>query len=134
MAFPVIVVLGWVITGQRPPLTSLVIRWMIRRMCRRLLAVLLILGWVSLSGFDVVEDLDEAPGQTALSPAPDDATSGSKRGGWGPLANNIVESANRIQDTNVVLISIAETGFDYEPVFQFQKHFQLHKLYHVFLI
>jgi hypothetical protein len=107
---------------------------MIRRMCRKLLAVLLILGWVSLSGFDVIEDLDEAPGQTALSPAPDDATSGSKRGGWGPLANNIVESANRIQDTNVVLISIAETGFYYEPVFQFQKHFQLHKLYHVFLI
>ena len=134
MAFPVIVVLGWVITGQRPPLTSLVIRWMIRRMCRRLLAVLLILGWVSLSGFDVVEDLDEAPGQTAVSTAPDHEGSSSKRGGWGPLANNIVESANRIQDTTVVLISIAETGFDYEPVFQFQKHFQLHKLHHVFLI
>ncbi|HEY7715980.1 MAG TPA: hypothetical protein VIE90_15825 [Candidatus Binatia bacterium] len=115
-------------------MTSLIIGRMIRRMCRRLLAVLLILGWVSLSGFDVIEDLDEAPGQTAISTAPDDEGSNAKRGGWGPLANNIVESANRNQDTDVVLIKIAETDFDNEPVFQFQKHFQLHKLYHVFLI
>jgi hypothetical protein len=59
-------------------------------MCRRLIAVLLILGWISLSGFDVVEDLDEIPGQVTISSASPDNNPISKRGGWGPLANNIV--------------------------------------------
>ena len=106
----------------------------IRRMCRRLLAVLLILGWVSLSGFDVVEDLDEAPGQTAVSTAPDHEGSSSKRGGWGPLANNMVESAHRTQQINSPHVSFAPTFFDFDPTPVFRRHFQLHKLYRVFLI
>lgn len=34
---------------------------MISIMFRKLIAALLILGWISLSGFDLVEDLDEVP-------------------------------------------------------------------------
>ena len=107
---------------------------MIPRMCRRLLAALLILGWVSLSGFDVVEDLDEVPGQAAVSRAPDADSSNSKRGGWGPLANNIIESANRTQQVNSALVSFTPTILDFDPVPVFRRHFQLHKLYRVFLI
>lgn len=107
---------------------------MIRRMCRRLLAALLIIGWVSLSGFDVVEDLDEVPGQVAVSTSSPDDSSTSKRGGWGPLANNIIESANRTQQVNSALVSFTPTIFAFDPVPVFRRHFQLHKLYRVFLI
>jgi hypothetical protein len=115
-------------------LTSSAIEWMIPRMCRRVLAALLILGWVSLSGFDVVEDLDEVPGQVAVSSSSTDNSSTSKRGGWGHLANNIIESANRIQQLNSALVSFRPTIFNFDPVPVFRRHFQLHKLYRVFLI
>ena len=103
-------------------------------MCIRLIAALLILGWVSLSGFDVVEDLDEVPGQAAVSnTAPGDG-SASKRGGWGPLANNIIESANRTQPASIGVVGFTPTIFDFDPVPILRRHFQLHKLYRVFLI
>jgi hypothetical protein len=38
---------------------------MIRGMCRRFLAILLVIGWVGLSGFDLAEDLDAISSQTA---------------------------------------------------------------------
>src|SRR6266508_4023389 len=107
---------------------------MILSMCRKLIAALLILGWISLSGFDVVEDLDEVPGQVAVSSSSLDDSSSSKRGGWGPLANNIVESANHTQHTDVALVSFTRTIFDPPPILDFRGHFQLHKLYRVFLI
>jgi hypothetical protein len=103
-------------------------------MCRKLIAALLIIGWVSLSGFDVVEDLDQVPGQVAVSRSSADDSSTSKRGGWGPLANNIIESANRIQQINSALVSFTPIFVDFDPVPVFHRHFQLHKLYRVFLI
>jgi hypothetical protein len=103
-------------------------------MCRKLIAALLIIGWVSLSGFDLVEDLDEVPGQVAVSNSPSHDSSTSKRGGWGPLANNIIESANRIQQVDSALVSFAPTIFDFDAVPVFRRHFQLHKLNRVFLI
>ncbi len=115
-------------------LTSFWIAWMIPSMCRKLVGVLLILGWISLSCFDVVEDLDEIPGQVAVSSSSPDESSTSKRGGWGPLANNIVESANPTQQTDVALVRFTPTIFDPDPVLDFRGHFQLHKLYRVFLI
>jgi len=107
---------------------------MILRMCRKFIAGLLILGWTSLSGFDVVEDLDEIPGQIAVSSTSPDDSSTSKRSGWGPLANNIVESANRTQPADVALVSFTPTIFDPDPVLDFRRHFQFYKLYRVFLI
>lgn len=103
-------------------------------MCRKLIAALLIVGWISLSGFDVVEDLDEIPGQVAVSSTSPANSSTSKRGGWGPLANNIVESANRTEQADVAVIAVTPTAFYFDPVFAFRRHFQLYKLYRVFLI
>lgn len=120
--------------GDQVDLTSSDIEWMIPRMCRRVLAALLIIGWVSLSGFDVVEDLDEVPGQAAVSSGSADNSSTSKRGGWGNLANNIIESANRIQQVYSTLPSSIPTILDFDPVPVFRRHLQLHKLYRVFLI
>jgi hypothetical protein len=115
-------------------LTTFAIEWIIRRMRRRLLAALLVFGWVSLSGFDVVEDLDEAPGQPALSKASGDGSSGSKRGGWGPLANNIVESANRTKQIDFALVMFPSRIFCLHFVLEIHRRSQLHKLYRVFLL
>jgi hypothetical protein len=105
---------------------------MILIMLRKLIAALLILGWISLSGFDVVEDLDEVPCRVA-STSPDGSSS-SKRGEWEPFVNNIVdECANRTQQADVALVS-SPTIFDLDPILDFRGHVQLHKLYHVFLI
>jgi hypothetical protein len=93
---------------------------MIRRMCRRLLAALLIFGWVSLSGFDVVEDLD-------------DAGPGSKRA-MGSLANNSIESASRTKPANLAPVDFGVIIFRIAPLTEFRKHSQLHKLFRVFLI
>jgi hypothetical protein len=107
---------------------------MIPSMCRKIIAALVIVGWISLSVFDVVEDLDEVPGQASVSTSsPDDGT--SKRGGWGPLANNIVESANQIKKADdIALVSFIPIIFEFLPVLDFRKHSQLHKLFRVFLI
>lgn len=107
---------------------------MISNMCRRVIAALLILGWISLSGFDVVEDLDEIPGQVAVSSASPQDGSTPKRVGWGPLANNIVESANRTLQDDLEVVSFTATIFDPDPVLEFRRHSRLHKLHHVFLI
>jgi hypothetical protein len=98
-----------------------------------MLVALLILGWISLSVFDVVEDLDEVPGQTAVSGSSTD-NGFSKRGGWGPLANNIVESATRTDHASVALVSFTPSVFHPKSVNFFRRQFQLHKLYRVFLI
>jgi hypothetical protein len=114
-------------------LTSTGIGPMIRPMFRRILAALLIIGWVSLSGFDVVEDLDDISRQTVLSSAsPDDSS--SKVRGWGPLANNIIESANRIQQDSGTLVSFTASSFNHYQLLDLRRQLQLHKLYCVFLI
>ncbi len=106
---------------------------MIPRMCRKFAAILLILGWISLSGFDVLEDLDGVSGQGTLSNASDNG-SNAKFHDRVPLANNIVESANRIQQTDLALVNFTPTLFDCETLLEFRRHSQLHKLYQVFLI
>ncbi|HEX9786461.1 MAG TPA: hypothetical protein VGB09_00475 [Candidatus Binatia bacterium] len=115
-------------------MTSFMIGQMIRRMCRKVLAALLIFGWVILSGFDLVEDLDEVPGQAGVSSASSPDNSKSKRGGWGTLANNIVESATRIPQAFVEFFGLTATIFDLDVNFDFRRYVQLHKLYRVFLI
>jgi len=106
---------------------------MIPRMCRRITAVLLILGWISLSGFDVVEDLDGVPTQRALAGASGNGST-AKLHDRTPLANNIVESANRIQHADLALVNFTPTLFDCDTLLEFRRHSQLHKLYQVFLI
>jgi hypothetical protein len=120
--------------GAKQSLTSSIIGRMIRRMRREVLATLLVLGWISLSGFDLVEDLDEIPGQVAVSSASPKESPTFKVNGQAPLANNIIESANRIQDTAVSLTSFMPANFHFVTVLDFRRHSQLHKLYRVFLI
>jgi hypothetical protein len=104
-------------------------------MFRRIFAALVVLGWVSLSFFDVIEDLDEVPGQVSVSQSSENDTTNSKRGGWGPLANNIVEFLNRIQKpADIALFNSISVFFGFAPVIDFRKHSQLHKLFQVFLI
>jgi hypothetical protein len=103
-------------------------------MLRRLLAALIVLGWVGLSVFDVVEDLDEVPGRAAVSKTSGDGGAGSKRGGWGPLANNIVESANRTKQIEFNSVTFGSRIFDFAPLLEHHRRSQLHKLYRVFLI
>jgi hypothetical protein len=105
---------------------------MIAAMFRRVVAALLVIGWISLSGFDVVEDLDEALGQIQLSGSKDSAQ-GSKRA-MGSLANNMIESASRTKPVNLAIENFALSIFRFEPLTEFRKHVQLHKLYRVFLI
>jgi hypothetical protein len=100
-------------------------------MFRRVLSALLVFCWVSLSVFDIVEDLDA--GQTAVSNSfPDDRF--SKRGGLGPVADNIVESAARTEQVSVPLGDPISSISDRRSVSIFRRQFQLHKLYRVFVI
>jgi hypothetical protein len=102
-------------------------------MSRRFWAVLLIFGWVSLSGFDVLDDLDQVPGQAAVSRSSHEASSSSKRA-MGALANHIDESANSAQKVHTLSVSLAPTIFAVDSLPDVHRHSQLHKLYHVFLI
>ena len=103
-------------------------------MCRKLLAALLILGWISLSCFDVVEDLDEIPAQAAVSHGfPDNGN--SKVWGWGPLLHNIVEFASSAARHDFALFIFTDTIPTPEPnLEEFRGYIHLHKLYQVFLI
>jgi hypothetical protein len=106
---------------------------MIARMCRRIVAILLIFGWVSLSGFDVLEDLGGVSGHRKLS-SPSQSASGAKTHKSYPLANNIVESADLIHRTLSTLVGFAPVSFACDTLLGFRRHSQLHKLYRVFLI
>jgi len=88
-------------------------------MRKTILAALLIVGWIILSGID----FDQIPGQAALSTVSSQDFTASKFSGLGIFPNTKVESANFEQ-----CISHLDTGLDFE------KHFQRHKLYHLFLI
>ena len=102
-------------------------------MWRKTAGALVILGWISLSCFDVVEDLDEIPGQAAVSKSsPNNAS--AKRGGWGPLANNTVESAIYTEQDYIARLTFIPTIIDSESFLDFHGYFPLHKLHRVFLI
>jgi len=101
-------------------------------MRRKVLATLLIVGWVILSGFDVLEDL-EFPGLASVDISRD-ADPTVPVAGWGLLANNIVESAYRLHQVDIVLVDSTTVTFDLDAVLDLHIYFQLHKLYHVFLI
>jgi hypothetical protein len=100
----------------------------------RILASVLIAGWVILSGFDLIEDLDDVPGQVAISTAsPQDAKS-PKLGGWGTFANNMVECADLGKQNDSV--SVEHTNFSCSSfsVVDSLKASQRHKLHRVLLI
>ena len=107
---------------------------MIRRMGKTFVAPLLILGWVLLSGLDLVEDLGKVPGDGVVSNASSPDSLRWKRNGWGALANNILESATRIPQACVASLDLTALIFAFDVNFDFRRSFRLHKLYRVFLI
>jgi hypothetical protein len=103
----------------------------IASMAQKFLALLLIISWLSLSGFDVLEDLD-FPDQVELHSSP--AVPLFDHGRTSRLTHNIVESAGHPK--------IRYFTFTEQPAAQllissqtpFQKTYKLHKLHHAFLI
>jgi hypothetical protein len=102
-------------------------------MSRRLLSVLLIVAWVVLSGLDMLEDID-SPSKDAVVESDTGDGSSSGAGVRPDIVNNIVESAGRIQQPQVLLYSIAVLTFAQEADRDFRRFFPLHKLYRVYLI
>jgi len=101
-------------------------------MCKKVIASLLIAGWVILSGFAVLEDL-EFPDGAAVARLRDLSSQSIVAGGEF-LTNNIVESAYRIQQAYCDLVGPTILTLNFDAVPDFRAYFQLHKLYHVFLI
>jgi hypothetical protein len=101
-------------------------------MLRRSLAVLLVLSWIILSGFDVVEDLD-LPDAIELCNSKPAEPSGAP---WScRLVNNIVESANASSGRDAVVVAEPVVGlapFAALPVSH--TKLKLHKLHAIFLI
>jgi hypothetical protein len=100
-------------------------------MLRKRLALLLVVLWVILSGYDVTEDLN-LPDRVALHHTTDALSFGA--GSAGLLARNIVESADR---PRLRYASSPEHYLEftasYAPSLS-QRVFKLHKVNQVFLI
>jgi len=100
-------------------------------MLRKVLACLLIVSWVILSGLDLLEDLD-LPIEVAVhspleGPLPN----------LGPgvdLVNNILESGDRTKLCHSELFKLAAIYLSGDAVLSFKKVFRLHKLHRVYLI
>ena len=100
-------------------------------MYRKPLAILLVCSWVILSGFDLLEDLDESldPGaQSSRACRVPHGASGTN------VANNIVESADRVQPFYTGLFDLPSVHASADLDLSFKKASQLHKLHRVFLI
>jgi hypothetical protein len=102
-------------------------------MCRQVFATLLIAGWIILSGYDVLEDLD-FPNQPVISENSHNASHASSAVSWDALANNMVESAYRLHQDYTCRLTSADLTSNLDALTGFGAYFQLHKLYRVFLI
>lgn len=112
-------------------MTKLRLQMNIAWMAQKFLALILVMSWLSLSGFDVLEDLD-IPDQVKLY------SSTTKplldHGRTARLTHNIVESAghSRVRyfcctEQPALQLSICFPNLS-------QKTYKLHKLHHAFLI
>jgi len=100
-------------------------------MFRKVLGLLLVFSWISLSGFDVTEDLD-FPDQIEFQSSTDLPT--ASNGPAGILARNIVESADHTASRGPHLLEqFATRKTTYTPHHS-QKTSKLHKVHRVFLI
>jgi hypothetical protein len=103
-------------------------------MLRKALAALLILSWVVLSGFDLLEDLALKSGPSAYRECTSDkALPPHFKHGVG-LANNIVESAHIEQLFYPSLLGLTALRASNHPVSSFHRVSELYKLHRVFLI
>jgi hypothetical protein len=100
-------------------------------MLHRALAVLLVLSWVILSGFDVLEDLDPF-GQIEFHSSAGPSTHGV--GHTISLANNIIESADHSRPRHSVTRHQPTVHLSVDVYVVVQSSSKLHKLHHIFLI
>jgi hypothetical protein len=100
-------------------------------MVRKGLAVILVVSWVILSGFDVLEDLN-FPSQTELHASAHRASSAS--GHFSRWANNIVESAEDSESCHEKVLEQLVAQRSAAVYTAKLKSSKLHKLYRVYLI
>ena len=101
-------------------------------MLNRSLAAILVFGWVALSGFDLLEDL-----QPAFSDGASAQTGKSRPPHWRPhpsLVNNIVESAIGTHADYTPLLPVYESEPTVYLLCSWPRVLELHKLNRVFLI
>jgi hypothetical protein len=115
-------------------LTTATIQQMIRGMLKRRLAAFLILGWVLLSGLDLIEDFGEISAAGAVANAASADSLKLKRTWWGALADNMVESATRLPHAFVELAVLIAVICSFDVATDFRRCSRLHKLLRVFLI
>lgn len=112
-------------------LTSSVAVWIYAVMLKRVLGLLLVFSWISLSGFDVTEDLD-LPDQIEFKTSTDSPI--ATHGPAGLLARNIIESADLAPSRCPNLLEQFATLRTTCIPYHFQKTSKLHKIHRVFLI
>ena len=100
-------------------------------MFRKQVAVLLVLSWIALSAFDVLEDLD-VPDQTEAHSSEQPLPAGS--GQIARVANNIVESADHPSRRQSIHMKELAVKGSPEILTPYRKASKLHKLHSVFVI
>ena len=101
-------------------------------MFARLVSVLLVVGWVSLSAFDLLEDLKIPSGGSAYT-----QTDKSHAHRWSKhpsLANNIIESAVSAPTAFIPLVDPNRSPSAIHPLTSSHGVLELHKLHRVLLI
>jgi hypothetical protein len=99
-------------------------------MLRKLLAGLLVVSWVILSGFDLVEDF-KAPTSFAVTGEPASLPDAAARR---HALHNIVEAADHRSDHFACLFGLQLADGSIEAVADFKKISRLHKLHRVYRI
>ena len=100
-------------------------------MLQKALAALLVLSWIGLAGFDVLEDL-RSPIHVEVHSAADAPLQAMGQGLQ--LANNIVESADHSRLRHSALFERPAVHSAVEAPAVASKGFRLHKFHRVFLI
>jgi hypothetical protein len=102
-------------------------------MLRKPLAALLILSWVVLSGFDLLEDLEFGTGLSAYSGGTDKSVPPYLKH-LASLANNIIESAHGEQPSYLSLLGLTVSHSPSHSISSFHRVSELYKLHRAFLI
>jgi hypothetical protein len=105
-------------------------------MARKSLAALLVLSWVVLSGFDLLEDFKFETGTSAYvhsQGAPDKSLPAYPKR-QASLTNNIVETATSVQRVYPLLLRLTCSESPTQNALSSERASELHKLHRVFLI
>src|SRR5512134_2246060 len=95
----------------------------------KVLAILLVFGWVSLSAFDLLEDLKVASGDSTYTQS---GKSHSRHWNRHPsLANNIVESAVSAHSSYTPLLRVNDSEPAIHLIWSSPRVFELHKMHRV---